>query len=80
MKALAFSAIVFAVVLAMVPGAYACSESAGAAKPERIGLQKRDKEVAAQSDLAVLLGLLLGIVLADPMPATNPCPGCTDAR
>ena len=71
MKAVAFSAMVFAVVLATVPGAYACSESAGATKPDRIGLQKRDKEVAAQSDLAVLVGLLLGI--AHPLAGDLAC-------
>jgi hypothetical protein len=80
MKSLIFSATVLAIAVAMVPGTYACSASTDAAGPQRTGSETGHKPVASEADIAVLVGLLLGIAIADPHPAATPCPGCADAR
>jgi len=80
MKAFVFSAVVWAIALAMVPGAYACSGSTEEESPQHTGLQNDDKPVASEAGLAVLVGLLLGLAVTDPVAAAKPCPGCTDAR
>jgi hypothetical protein len=80
MKRLVLSATALAIAFAVAPGAQACSGSQDAESPQHTGTQTDRKHVASDADLTVLMGLLLGIVLADPAPAATPCPGCTDAR
>ena len=80
MKRWVFSATALAIALAVAPGAHACSGSTDAASPQRTSLQTDHKHVASDSDLGVLMGLLLGIVLADPVPAATACTGCADSR
>jgi hypothetical protein len=80
MKAFVFSATVWAIALAMVPGACACSGPTAEASAQRTGLKSDDSAVASDAGAAVLVGLLLGLVVADPVAAASPCPGCRVAR
>jgi hypothetical protein len=80
MKAFVFSATVWAIAIVTVPGAYACSESTGEVSPQHTGPRNDDKPVASETGLGVLVGLLLGLAVADPVAADKPCAGCTDAR
>jgi hypothetical protein len=80
MKRLVFSATLLAVAAAMVPGAYACSESTGPTSPQRTGSETGHIPVASEADIAVLVGLFLGIIIADPIAASTPCSGCADTR
>jgi hypothetical protein len=79
MKALVFSATILAIAVAMTPGAYACSGPTAEASPQPTGLQSDDRAAASEPGLAVRVGLLLGLVVADPIHTTSPCPGCADA-
>jgi hypothetical protein len=80
MKALVLFAIALAIGVSTVSGARACSGTPEAASPTHIGAPKSDKAAAGDSDMGVLFGLLLGIVLADPMPAAKECLACIDTR
>jgi len=76
MKVFLFSAVVLVTALAMVPAAYACSGAADAASPQRSDSRKADSATPSETNIGVLVGLLLGIVLTDQ----SACPGCTDAH
>ena len=66
MKVFLFSVTVLVIALAVAPGAYACSGPSDAVSPQHSDLQKVDKAAAPETDAGVLVGLLLGIILADP--------------
>ena len=66
MKVFLFSATVLVIALAVAPRAYACSGPGDAVSPQHSDSQKVDKSAAPETDAGVLVGLLLGIILADP--------------
>jgi len=79
MKRLIFSAMILAAAAAIAPGAYASGGSTDAANPQPAGSSTGHTQVESGGDVAVLVGLLLGIVLADPIAATTPCTDCANS-
>jgi hypothetical protein len=72
MRRLIFSATILAGAVAIAPGAYACGGSADAASPQPAGSPTGHTQVESNAGVAVMVGLLLGIVLANPIAATTP--------
>ncbi len=80
MKEFVFAATLLTVAIGVVPGAHACSGSTDAISPHRTDLQDGHKQAVSEPDITVLVGLLLGLILANPTTAAIPCPECADAR
>ena len=65
MKRTVFSAAVLAIAIAVAPAAHAASEPRAAANPQGTDQQNDEKRVASEAGLALLFGLMLGVILVD---------------